>query len=240
MKAQERHHLKTNEFVTTVAGATAWYRERQSSVVGALVALVVVVAAAGGYAWWTSSTQERAGALLGVAMTIYQAPVIPPSNVPGATQQPGSYPSEQARYEAALKAFEDVATQYPSSEAGLAARYHAAETLVSLGRSADAQKAYEDVAGRAGTSIYGPMAELGLANALLAAGQGDAAIKRLEALAANRDGALPVDGVLMQLAGAYQKLGKKAEAKTTFKRVVDEFPDSPYVQTARQQMALLG
>ena len=240
MKAQERHHLKTNEFVTTVAGATAWYRGHQSTVVGAVVALVVVVAGAGGYAWWTSNNQERAGALLGVAMTIYQAPVIPPSNVPGATQQAGSYPTEKARYEAALKAFEDVANQYGSSDAGLAARYHSAETLVSLGRAAEAQKAYEAVVAKAGKSIYGPMAELGLANALLAAGQSDAALKKFEALAANRDGALPVDGVLMQLAGAYQKLGKKAEAKTTFKRVVDEFPDSPYVQTARQQMALLG
>lgn len=240
MKAQERHHLKTNEFVTTVAGATVWYRGHQSRVMGAIVALVVVVAAGGGYAWWTSSNQERAGALLGVAMTIYQAPVIPPSNVPGATQQPGSYPSEKARYDAALKAFEDVATQYASSEAGLAARYHAAETLVSLGRAADARTAYEDVIARAGKSIYVPMAELGLANALLAAGQSDVAVQKLEALAAIRDGALPVDGVLMQLAGAYQKLGKKAEARTTFKRVVDEFPDSPYVQSARQQMALLG
>ena len=77
-------------------------------------------------------------------------------------------------------------------------------------------------------------------NVQMASGQNDQAIKTFEELAAQRDGKLPVDGVLMQLASAYQKMGKNAEARTTYKRVVDEFPDSPYVQTARTQMTLLG
>jgi hypothetical protein len=32
------------------------------------------------------------------------------------------------------------------------------------------------------------------------------------------------------------KAGKKQEARATFKRVVDEFPQSPLVSAARQQM----
>jgi TolA-binding protein len=84
------------------------------------------------------------------------------------------------------------------------------------------------------------MAKLGLASTMLAEGQADQAIKAYQDLAAVRDGDVPVDGVLMQLAKAYEKTGKKAEARTTYKRVVDEFPDSPYAQSARQQMTLLG
>ncbi len=75
---------------------------------------------------------------------------------------------------------------------------------------------------------------------LLSSGQNDQGLKMLEELSAQRDGLVPVDGVLMQLGAAYAKLGKKAEARTTYKRVVDEFPDSPYAQNARQQMTLLG
>lgn len=240
MKAQERHHLKQNEFVSTVATATDWYRGNQGAFVGGLIAVVAIVVLGSGYFWWQNRNQEQAGALLGVAMTVYQAPIVPPSSVPGATQAAGSYPNEKARAEAALSAFQKVADAYPSSSAGLAARYHSGEVLLSLGRKDEAQKAYETVIANAGSAIYGPMARLGLANVMLASGKGDQAIKTFEELAAQRDGALPVDGVLMQMAAAYKELGKTAEARTAYKRVVDEFPDSPYAQSARQLMTLLG
>lgn len=240
MKAQERHHLKQNEFVTGVASATSWYRDNQGTVVGGVIAVIVVLVLGSGYFWFQHRNEEQAGSLLGVAMTIYQAPVVPPSSVPGATQAPGSYPSEKLRYEAALKAFQEVADKYPSSLAGTAARYHSAETLLSLGKNAEAQQAYQAVIDKSSSTVYGSMARLGLANVQLASGQNDQAIKTFEDVAAQRDGIVPVDGVLMQLAAAYQKMGKTAEARTTYKRVVDEFPDSPYVQNARQAMTLLG
>ena len=240
MKTTERHHLKQNEFVTGVATVTGWYQENKdkATMVAGVVVLGVVLVA--GYFWWQNRSAERAGELMGVAMTIYQAPIVPPSSVPGAVQQAGSYPSEKARYEAALKAFEDVANAYGSSPSGIAARYHSAETLYSLGRVNEAHQAYQTVVDKGGSSIYASMAKLGLATAMLAEGQNDQAVKTYEDLAAVRDGVVPVDGVLMQLAKAYEKIGKKSEARTTYKRVVDEFPDSPYVQSARQQMTLLG
>jgi TolA-binding protein len=239
MKAQERHHLKQNEFVTGVATTTSWVRENRDKAVLAVIAVVAVIALVSGYFWWKQRNAEQGGALLGVAMTIYQAPIIPASNVPGAVQQPGTYASEKARYEAALAAFQQVIDAHPSSKAALAARYHQGETYASLGRFPEAQKAYEDVIKSAGSDLFGAVAKLGLASTQLAAGQGDQAIKNFEELAAQRDGLVPVDGVLMQLAAAYEKLGKKAEARTTYKRVVDEFPESNYVQGARAQMALL-
>jgi predicted negative regulator of RcsB-dependent stress response len=240
MKKQERHHLKQNEFVEGVAKVTGWYQENKdrATMIAAVVLVGVIVVA--GYFWWQKRSAEQAGELIGVAMTIYQAPIVPPSSVPGAVQQPGSYPSEKARSEAALKAFEDVANSYGSSTSGIAARYHAAEVLFDLGRLNDAHQAYQQVIDKGGDSIYASMAKLGLASTMLAEGQADQAIKTYQDLAAVRDGVVPVDGVLMQLAKAYEKTGKKAEARTTYKRVVDEFPDSPYAQSARQQMTLLG
>ncbi len=240
MKAQERHHLKQNEFVSTVVTVTQWYRGNQGRFVGGVIAVIAVIALASGYFWFQNRNQEQAGSLLGVAMTIYQAPVVPPSSVPGAKQAAGSYPSEKARYEAALAAFQQVADTYPSSTAGVAARYHSAETLLSLGRADDAQKAYQTVIDKSGSTVYGAMARLGLATVMLASGKSEQGIKSLEEMAAQRDGMVPVDGVLMQLAAAYQTAGKNAEARTTYKRVVDEFPDSPYAQSARQKMTLLG
>lgn len=240
MKTTERHHLKQNEFVSGVASVTGWYQQNKDKATLVVGAVLVGVVLTGGYFWWQNRSAEQAGELMGVAMTVYQAPIVPPSSVPGAVQQPGSYPSEKARYEAALKAFQDVANAYGSSPSGIAARYHSAETLFSLGRFAEAHQAYQTTIEKGGSSVYGSMAKLGLAATMLAEGQGDQAVKAYEDLAAVRDGIVPVDGVLMQLAKAYEKLGKKSEARTTYKRVVDEFPDSPYLQSARQQMTLIG
>ncbi len=239
MKTTERHHLKHNEFASGVASVAGWCRQNRDKVTLIVVGVLAVVVLTAGYFWWQKRSAEQGGALMGVAMTIYGAPIVPPSSVPGAVQQPGSYPSETARYEAALKAFQDVANTYGSSPSGIAARYHSAETLFSLGRLSEAHQAYQTVIDKGGSNVYASMAKLGLASTMLAEGQNDAALKTYEDLAAVRDSIVPVDGVLMQLAKAYEKLGKKSEARTTYKRVVDEFPESPYVQSARQQMTLL-
>jgi TolA-binding protein len=84
------------------------------------------------------------------------------------------------------------------------------------------------------------MARMGLAETLVEEKQFDRAIKEYTDLSAQRDGIVPVDSVLPQLARAYVKAGKTTEARATFKRVVDEFPDSNHVTEARQQVTLLG
>jgi tetratricopeptide (TPR) repeat protein len=240
MRKQERHHLKQNEFVSTVLAVRDWIAANRDRAIMGAVALAAILAIAGGYFWWRARTADKAGALYGTAMAIYESPIVPASSLPGATSAPGQFTSGKARYEAALAAFQQVAETYPRTATGRAALYQSGETLMALGRFAEAQHAYQQVADEAVGSLYGSLAKMGVAEALLGAGQADQAIKIYEALAADRDGPLPIDGVLMQLAQAYLKAGKTQEARTTFKRVADDFPESVYVADARKQLALLG
>jgi TolA-binding protein len=240
MRAQERQHLKRNEFAIRVARVTELIATHRDRVILGLVAVAVVIVAAVGYSWWRGNTAEKAGAMLGVAMTIYEAPIVPAPTVPGATQQPGTYPTQTARDEAALAAFKQIIDTYPSTAAGVAARYHHAASLMALGRYADAEKGFQAAADAAGNTVFGPMSKMGQAEVLIASGQFDKGVQIFESLAADRDGMLPVDGVLMQLARAYARAGKPAEARTAYKRVVDEFPESLYVATARQEMVKVG
>ncbi len=241
MKAQQRHHLKQNEFAETLRRITDVFQEHGSRIaVGALIA-IVVVGSVGGFLLWRKHTRDQAGALLAAAMSVSESPIAPAPTVPGATQAPGTFPTDQARQQAALAAFQKVAAAYPSTQAGIAAAYEAAGELASLGRLADAEKAYSDLLGRAGAgSIYAAAARMGLAETLAAEGQYDRAIKEYGDLAARRDGLLPVDGILVQLARTYMKAGKVSDARATFKRVADEFPNSIYVPEARQEIAKLG
>jgi tetratricopeptide (TPR) repeat protein len=241
MKAQERHHLKQNEFATTVARVSDSVRGNPQRIMMWLVAAVAVVAVVGGYFWWRGRQANEAGAVLASAMVVMQSPIVPAPTLPGATQAPGTFASAAARQEAALGAFQKVAAAYPSRQEGLAAASQAAALLYGMGRHAEAEKAYADLIARAGgTSVYGMSARLGLAQSLAAQTKYDAAIKEYTDLAALRDGLLPVDGVLVELARTYLKAGKRADARATFKRVVDEFPTSVFVSEAREQMAALS
>ncbi len=240
MKAQERHHLKQNEFVHTAARMADTFTANRDRIVVIAAVVVVVVAVAGGYFWWTKRTSDQAGALLGRAMAIAQATIAPAPTVPGAAQLAGTYPTEQAKQAAALQAFQEVTAAFPKTEPGLAAKYHTASLLLSMGRMPEAEQSFREVTTGAGRSIYGPMARLGLASTLLAQGKNDDAIKLLTDLSGDRDGALPVDAVLMELARACVKAGKIPDAKAAFKRVVDGFPDSPYVAEARQKLTELS
>jgi TolA-binding protein len=240
MKAQQRHHLKQNEIAQTTARLVETFANNRDRILTISVIVLLIVVVGGGYFFWRQRTNEKAGAMLGVAMAIGQSQIVPAPTVPGATQAPNTYPTERARQEAALKAFQEVAATYPSTDAGIAAQYHAAGTLLALGRLPEAEQAFADAAARAGSSVYGAMAKLGRAEAMIGQTKYDDAIKALTDLSADRDGALPVDGVLMELARACVKAGKKQEARAAFKRVVDEFPESPYGQAARQQLTTLN
>lgn len=240
MKADHRHQLKQNDFAIRVAKATEVMAANRTNIVLGVVAVIGLVIAISAYSWWSGRTAAQAEALLAVAMQTYDAPIVPAPTVPGATQQAGTYPTEQARSEAALAAFQNVVEQYPSTDAGTAARYHHAASLAAIGRYGEAEKGFQATIDAAGDSLFGATARMGQAEALIAAGEFDRGIKVLEDMSANRDGLLPLDGVLMQLARGYQKAGKSAEARTAFKRVVDEFPDSLYVPQARTELAKLG
>jgi TolA-binding protein len=240
MKRTERHHLKENEVALSVARARETFEVYRKPILAAVIAVVALVAIVAAVVIWRQRVDNQSRTLLAEAMVIEQAPVTP-APAPGQTApppaQPGSYPSEQAKREAALQKFLAAADAYPSSGAGIAARYHAASMLALLGRGADAVKQYQQVIDRVGSnSLYGEMAKLGLADIEAASGQYDKAIARYGELATGKDGKLPVEGVLMQLARAYQEKGSTADAKKTFKRIVDEFPQSPYAAAAKREL----
>jgi len=240
MKAQERHHLKENEFAVQAARIAEQFAANKSRVLPIAGVVVAAGAVILGYLYFSARAADRASAMLGTAVAIQQSPIVPAPSVPGATQAPGTYPTEAARGEAAVAALQKVIDAYPTGETGAAAHYHQGNALLSAGRGADAERAFGEAIAKGGASPYADMAQLGLAQALAAQTRYDDAIKTLTDLSARRDSHAPVDGVLMELARVCRKAGKLQEARAAFKRVVDEFPQSGYVGEARQQLSTMG
>jgi TolA-binding protein len=244
MKRSERHHLKENEVSVSVARAWELATENRQQVIAGGLLVAVIVAALAGFLWWRQRVDSESRTLLADALAVADAPVAPPA-VPGPDgkippPQPGSFVSEQAKLQALLPKLDAVAAKYPSTPAGLTARYKAAATLVGMGRPADAIPKYQAVIAKAGEGVYGVMARLGLAEAQQAAGQADAAIATYREVLDKRSDGMPTDAVLMELGRACASAGKTADAKQAFKRITDEFPQSAYAPLAKRELDKLG
>lgn len=242
MKTAERQHLKHNE----VADLLSRFKETMDTdgprIWRAVIAALAVVLLTAGFFGWRSYTATKSQAMLAEALTVDSAPVVPlpqPGDTAPQPPQPGSFPTEQARREAALAKFTAAAQAYPSTEAGRMARYRAASIYAEMGKLSDAEREFTALADSGG-ALYGQMAKLGLADLQVRQGQYDPAIATFREMSTRTDGNLPADGILMQLGRAQALAGKSAEAAQTFKRIVDEFPDSPYGAEARRQMDTLA
>jgi TolA-binding protein len=240
MKSQERHKLKENEFAKTVMHARDALGSRRRDLMWGLIAVIVLLASVGIYAGWRQSRTQKSTELLATALAVYQAPVVPAAapapGSPAPVQQPGTYLTEQAKLEAALPKFVEAADRYPNTEAGIAARFHAAGILARLGRYAEAEQRYHEVVSKAGNSLYARTGRLGVADAQLAQSKFDSAINIYTELSRDTSSQLPVDGVLMQLGRACARAGRNEEAVRAFTRLTEEFPQSPYAADAKREI----
>jgi TolA-binding protein len=235
MKRTERHHLKENELVQLAANAREVVEARKSLIVPAAIVVAVIAVLAIGYFAWRARVEARAHTLLAEALVVGEGRIGPPA----ATGQPStglSFNTVRERNQAELTKFKIVADQYPSTDAGIFARYREGTTFMALGTPASAVTSYQQVIDRGGNGLYAQMARLGLAEAQAQTGKFDDAINTLKELSQRKDGQVPVDGVLIRLGRTYLDAGKRTEAEQTFNRIVQEFPDSPFTADARREL----
>lgn len=211
---------------------------RRREVLVAVAVIAVIGAIAIGYFGWTQRTEGRAHAMLAEAQTVEEARIGPPA-APGTVNPTLSFPTEKERSQAVVAKYKAAADAYPTSDAGIFARYKQAATSMLLGAHADAVVAYQDVIQKDGDGVYGQMARLGLAEAQARSGQYDQAISAFTELSQRKDGPLPVDAILMQLGRTYLEAGKPTEAQQTFNRIVAEYPDSPFNADAKKELDAL-
>ena len=73
----------------------------------------------------------------------------------------------------------------------------------------------------------------------LIAGQYDPAIATLKEMSEQKDGAMPAEALLMELARAYRMAGKTEDARKTLTQVVEQHADSPFASEAKAEIAKL-
>jgi tetratricopeptide (TPR) repeat protein len=243
MKTTERHHLKDNELALALGHAQTWAEKNSRTLTVTVGAIVLIAVAVLGFMAWRSGTDNKARAMLAEAMVIEEARVMPPGPPAGTTndpnaiggQLPGTYPTEKAKLEAAVPKFQAAADAYPSSDAGLTARFHLARALVTLGRYDEGFKEYDKVIA-GGNALLARSARLGKADAQLRAAQYDPAIATFKQMVDAKEPGLPPEAVLMELARAYKLAGKTEDARKTLTQIVEQHADSAYASEARSEL----
>src|SRR6266498_4325667 len=173
MKRTERHHLKENELQNLARQAREGFETRRRELSGIIAAVVIIGVAVIAYFAWHQHVESRAHALLADALVVQSARVGAPAAPGTAGAGSLSYMTERDRAQAALTKFKAAADAYPSTDAGIFARYQLAATYMELGNPGSAAAEYQQVAEKAGDKLYGQMARLGVAEARALEGKYD-------------------------------------------------------------------
>jgi predicted negative regulator of RcsB-dependent stress response len=205
-------------------GAEAVYSHSQ--VAGIVVALILVMVV--GYAGWKFYNDRQtlqASAALDDAMKSYNARIGPAGASSDASDI--SFPTEQARAEAASPKFASIADKYPHTNPGRLARYYQALTLEDLERHNQALEELKKISSGSDKELAA-MAQYQMANIYARTGKTDDAVKLYRTLAEQRSVFVPRPLVLVELADLLRQTNP-TEAVNVYQQIKKEFPDDTTV-----------
>jgi len=221
----KRKELKRNELAETFGRTVDYVSHHRRGATEAIAAAVAVLALAAGFFLFRSWREHQAGKELSAALEILEAPLA--SDLTAASA-PRTFPTADARESEAAKLLRQAAKK-GGTDAGraaqviLAARMEkpaaAAETLAKAARRARAEVA--------------AVAEIDVARLLAAQGKTTEAIDRLKRAIESPDSSIPKDALLFTLAETYEKAGASGDARATYQRLVNDYPNSAYRSDAQ-------
>lgn len=221
-----RKQLKQDEFVSTIDKFIHWVVTNWRPLVIS-VGAVCVVAVVAWIGWrWSSARVQRASYDLHQAVSAYDASL--------ASAQTGTEPT------AVMEQLQAIVDRYGRSDQADVARIYLARIAVKEGRRDDARDLLVEVTTRHHDDAIAGLATLDLIDLRMASGQGGEVAGELEAMVTRPNSALPGDVALYELGELYLEQHEPERAKTFLEKLVEEFPESPYVDTARRRLSELG
>lgn len=225
MRRITRKQLKEDEFVSTVDQLIRRFRDYwkpAAAVLGAVLFGVFLWWVAGE---WSGSRTEKASAQLQEAVDLYLTTMT--------TDPSGDFIDAE-------EAFAEVVKEYGRTPQGDVARLYQARIELSRGETDSARSILVKLRDSHKDDTLGRLAAFDLIRLRSASGQGAEVAKELEAMVVGRNDQLPRDVALFELGEVFLEEQKADQAREYYQKLVDEFPESPYLAQARQRLAELG
>ena len=234
MDRQHRRDLKHDKFVDEIGSWSTRARENQRLMAIIAGAVVVLAVLSYGLYYYHSSREQRAQEALGKAIETIESPLTPP---PGGQAMPNAkFKTDAERQTAAEKQFRDVEAKFSGTDAADVAGLYLARIEALHGNTASARKRLQHFVDEHPKHLLVGAARYSLYQLRIEGGEGVQVAQELQAQIGKTDSVLPSDTLLAVLAHAYEAQGNADKAKETYRRIVTEFPDSPYAIEAQRRV----
>ena len=233
MRTEVRHRLKEDPFAKSAQETLGWAAAHRNTLLGAVVVAAVIALVIFGGWYYYDQQETKANLELGAALRTLSAPVT-------ATPEPGdteTYPTAQARSQAAEKKFQAVTDHFRHTKSADMARYMVAVTHMESGDNAEAEKRFKEVAGSSNGDVAS-LANMALASIYAGSGRQAEAINIYKSLIDHPTNAVSKPEAQMQLAGLYAD-SNPAEARKIYLQMETDDPTGPLAQLALSKIAAL-
>jgi tetratricopeptide (TPR) repeat protein len=224
----KRKELKRNELAETFGRTVDYVSHHRRGAVEAVGAAAAVLVLAAGFILFRGWREHQAGKELSAALEILEAPV---ATDPGAAAAFRKFSTAADREREATKHLREAAAK-SGTDAGRAAR------VILAARSDKPAQAVETLSkeAREARAEVAAAAEIGAARLLASEGKTTEAIDRLKRAIESPQSLAPKDALLFALAETYEKAGSSTDARATYQRLVNDYPNSPYRNDAREKI----
>lgn len=228
-----RKEMKQDKFVEDANIAYEYASSHRSLIFGSILGVILVIAAIWGIWIYRAGSEAKAQARLGEAITVMDSPT---GATPGGDPAAVKYKSEEEKIAKALPMFEDIAKNHSGSDAADVAEIFIARISASRGDLASARKKLQEFVDEHPDHMLAATAQLSLYELDLASGDPKTVATQIEQKVNAQDQKVPTDALLSLLAKAYEMSGDHAKARDVYRRIVTEFPDSPYTIDAQRNV----
>jgi len=235
MDRQHRQQLKHDRFVDELGSLSARAQANQRLLIIITLSALAVALLGYGIYFYRSNRENQAQEALGKAIDANDSPLLPAAGQ-GQAMPSAKYKTEAERAAATEKLFREVETKYSGTDAADVAGVYLARIDAVHGNAASAQKRLQKFIDEHPKSILVGPARFSLYQLRIEGGQAQQVTSELQQqIAKPADSVLPADTMLILLAHAYDAQGDEQKSKDAYRRIVTEFPDSPYAIEAQRK-----
>ena len=234
MDSAHREDLKRNELEEALGKGIHYAEDHKRMILYGVGGVLGAALIAAGIFYWIGSRKDGANELLGKALVVDGGAVVATGANPADPLHP-TFASEAARRARAKELFTELDAKYGSTTTGRVAKLYLAQIAVAENdkeRARQLWKAFLDAEPQGSLSAA---ARVNLFKHDREQGRGSELALELQKMLDLDSKPLPVDVILYQLALTYDALGKTDDARSAYRRIVDEFPQSPYIADAQRE-----
>lgn len=234
MDRQQRRNLKHDKFVDEIGSLSTRAKENQRLLLTITVTAVILAVLAYGIYFYRSNREQKAQQALATAINTIESPLIP---APGGQPVPSAkFKTEAQRTAAAEKQFRDIVANYSGSDAAGVANLYLAGIESGRGDVAGARGILQKFVADNPKDFLVSGARYSLYRLRIDNGEAPQVAQELQAEIGKAEPSLPPDSLLALLAHDWDVQGNAEKSKEANRRIVTEFPDSPYALDAQRRL----